>query len=235
MTGWQDDRMTGRQDDRQRILHEYMIDATKYVHIKSTTVVGIGTLPPSFSPASVPLPPETGGRGHTSLRVGGWGKSQFRRGAYTVVLFICTYFVLYAVSRWPKSFILSSLIADRVTKRCYLFGLINSALVYESNRFGRKRRNAGDAVSLQATIGYFQLWAWSPTLLHIWKGHGNEADFLGFLQKLVPHRSLTLPFEPFRFWLRIRRDIVFVIEKRLPGSAGWGVAMVSRGVAILIF
>jgi hypothetical protein len=33
------------------------------------------------------------------------------------------------------------------------------------------------------------------------KGHGNEADFLGFLQKLGPHRSLTLPFEPFRFWL----------------------------------
>ncbi len=39
------------------------------------------------------------------------------------------------------------------------------------------------------------------------KGHGNEADFLGFLQKLVPHRSLTLLFEPFRFWLRIRGDI----------------------------
>jgi hypothetical protein len=39
------------------------------------------------------------------------------------------------------------------------------------------------------------------------KGHGNEADFLGFLQKLVPQRSLTLPFEPFRFWLRIRGDI----------------------------
>jgi hypothetical protein len=39
------------------------------------------------------------------------------------------------------------------------------------------------------------------------KGHGNEADFLGFLQKLGPHRSLTQPFEPFRFWLRIRRDI----------------------------
>ncbi len=39
------------------------------------------------------------------------------------------------------------------------------------------------------------------------KGHGNEADFLGFLQKLVPHRSLTLPFESFRFWLRIRGDI----------------------------
>jgi hypothetical protein len=31
------------------------------------------------------------------------------------------------------------------------------------------------------------------------KGHGNEADFLGFLQKLVPHESFTLPFEPFRF------------------------------------
>ena len=57
-------------------------------------LVGIGTLPTPFSPASVPLPPETGGRGHTSLRVGGWGESQFRRGAYTVVLFICTYFVM---------------------------------------------------------------------------------------------------------------------------------------------
>jgi hypothetical protein len=44
-------------------------------------------------------------------------------------------------------------------------------------------------------------------LMHALKGHGNEADFLGFLQKLVPHRSLTLPFEPFRFWLRIRGDI----------------------------
>jgi hypothetical protein len=29
------------------------------------------------------------------------------------------------------------------------------------------------------------------------KGHGNEADFLGFLQKSVPHESLTLPIEPF--------------------------------------
>jgi hypothetical protein len=56
-------------------------------------LVGIGTLPTPFSPGSVPLPPETGGRGHTSLRVGGWGESQFRQGAYTVVLFICTYFV----------------------------------------------------------------------------------------------------------------------------------------------
>ncbi len=28
------------------------------------------------------------------------------------------------------------------------------------------------------------------------KGHGNEADFLGFLQKFVPHESLTLPFGP---------------------------------------
>jgi hypothetical protein len=49
------------------------------------------------------------------------------------------------------------------------------------------------------------------------KGHGNDADFLGFLQKLVPHRSLTLPFEPFRFWLRIRGDIRN--RKRLPDSS----------------
>jgi hypothetical protein len=29
------------------------------------------------------------------------------------------------------------------------------------------------------------------------KGHGSEADFLGFLQKSVQHRFLTLHFEPF--------------------------------------
>ncbi len=39
------------------------------------------------------------------------------------------------------------------------------------------------------------------------KGHGNEADFLDVLQKLVPLRSLTLHFETFRFWLWIRGDI----------------------------
>jgi hypothetical protein len=42
---------------------------------------------------------------------------------------------------------------------------------------------------------------------HTLKGHGNEADFLEFLQKLVPYRFLTLPFQPFRIWLRIRGDI----------------------------
>jgi hypothetical protein len=39
------------------------------------------------------------------------------------------------------------------------------------------------------------------------KGHGNEADFLGFLQKSVRRRFLTLHFEPFQFGLRIRGDI----------------------------
>jgi hypothetical protein len=56
------------------------------------------------------------------------------------------------------------------------------------------------------------------------KGHGNEADFLGFLQKLVSHRSLTLPFEPFRFWLRIRGDIHNrKTTLRLDELASWGV------------
>jgi hypothetical protein len=35
--------------------------------------VGIGTLPPLLSPASVPLPPVQRGGGHARLRVGGWG------------------------------------------------------------------------------------------------------------------------------------------------------------------
>ncbi len=39
------------------------------------------------------------------------------------------------------------------------------------------------------------------------KGHGNEADFLGFLEKSVRHRFLTLNFEPFRFGLPICGDI----------------------------
>ncbi len=76
------------------------------------------------------------------------------------------------------------------------------------------------------------------------KGHGNEADFLEFLQKLGPHRSLTVTFEPFRFWLRIRGDVRNPKttprlsgsgSRRLSDSASRGVAMVSRGVAIQIF
>jgi len=39
------------------------------------------------------------------------------------------------------------------------------------------------------------------------KGHGNEVDFLGFLQNSAPHESLTPPLEPFRIWLQIRGDI----------------------------
>ncbi len=52
------------------------------------------------------------------------------------------------------------------------------------------------------------------------KGHGNEADFLGFLQKSVRHRFLTLNFEPFRFGLRIRGDIR--IRKTIPRLAESG-------------
>ncbi len=48
----------------------------------------------------------------------------------------------------------------------------------------------------------------SPTLHIRLKGHGNEADFLGFLQKSVRHGFLTVNFEPFRFVLRIHGDIL---------------------------
>jgi len=56
----------------------WSFSTTKYIHIKSTTMclcplVGIGTLPPPLSPASVtvPLPPGTKGRGGTLAC--GWG------------------------------------------------------------------------------------------------------------------------------------------------------------------
>ncbi len=62
------------------------------------------------------------------------------------------------------------------------------------------------------------------------EGHGNEADFLGFLQKLVPHRSLTLPFQSFHFWLRICGDIQN--RKTTPDSASWRLSdSASRGVS----
>ncbi len=69
---------------------------TKYVHIKSTTVYAPrrnwGSPPTPHPQASVLPPPCFWGGGHSLARKG-LGESQFRRGAYTVVLFICTYFV----------------------------------------------------------------------------------------------------------------------------------------------
>jgi hypothetical protein len=50
------------------------------------------------------------------------------------------------------------------------------------------------------------------------KGHGNEADFQGFLQKLVPHRSLTLYFSS-RSDFGFEFAEIFFIEKQLPNSA----------------
>jgi hypothetical protein len=50
--------------------------------------------------------------------------------------------------------------------------------------------------------------------------YGNEADFLGFLHKQVRHRSITLRFEPFRFWLRIRGDIRNRKTTRRVGESG---------------
>jgi hypothetical protein len=52
----------------------------------------------------------------------------------------------------------------------------------------------------------FWNWGGGEGGLHL-KGHGNEADFLGFLEKSVRHRFLTLHFEPFQFGLRIHGDI----------------------------
>jgi hypothetical protein len=57
--------------------------------------------------------------------------------------------------------------------------------------------------------------------IELLKGHGNEADFLGFLHKSVPHESLALPFKPFWFYLQIRGDIHN--RKRLPNSPSQGV------------
>jgi hypothetical protein len=77
-----------------------LLQNTKYVHIKSTTVYAPPRnwdSPPTPHPqASVPPPLCFWGEGNTCWREKGLGESQFRRGAYTVVLFICTYFVFWS-------------------------------------------------------------------------------------------------------------------------------------------
>jgi hypothetical protein len=60
-----------------------MGEGTKYVHIYKEyhsvcPLVGIGTLPPPLSPASMPLPPEPKGGAHSPAGKG-LGESQFRR------------------------------------------------------------------------------------------------------------------------------------------------------------
>jgi hypothetical protein len=63
-----------------------------------------------------PSPQKQGGGGTLACGWGVGGKSQFRRGAYTVVLFICTYFVLQPVSFFDVS--------TYGTKYCFLVSYI---------------------------------------------------------------------------------------------------------------
>ncbi len=65
-----------------------------------------------------------------------------------------------------------------------------------------------------------QIAEYSATLLL--KGHGNEADFLGFLQKLsflIDPLHYLLSCSAFGFGIAE----IFVIEKRLSGSGSRGV------------
>jgi hypothetical protein len=58
------------------VLFAYRLQHKVHVYKEYHSVcplVGTGTLPTSLSPASVPLPPEPEGGGHTRLRVRGWG------------------------------------------------------------------------------------------------------------------------------------------------------------------
>jgi hypothetical protein len=78
----------------------HMLGTTKYVHIKSTTVYAPrrnwDSPNPFFASECSPPPRNRGGGGTQACGwgVGGGPNSDEGRGAYTVVLFICTYFVL---------------------------------------------------------------------------------------------------------------------------------------------
>jgi hypothetical protein len=54
----------------------------------------------------------------------------------------------------------------------------------------------------------------------IYQGHGNEAEFLGFLHKSLSHESLTLPFFSSRSDFGFEFVEIFVIEKNDSPSRG---------------
>jgi len=80
------------------------------------SLVGIGTLPTPLSPASLLLPPEPGGgRGHTRLRVGGWGgpnSDDWRKSLALCLLCVSGYSFLllqYLQPVWPNFLTYSTL------------------------------------------------------------------------------------------------------------------------------
>ncbi len=141
-------------------------------------LVGIGTLPTPFSPASVPLPPETGGRGHTSLRVGGWGKSQFRRGAYTVVLFICTYFVMLNIFEY---------IADR---SIYFVCLVYNNDIIEINHIQASRK-----INKKSKKFYIKSPQQSIVLYKVRSSPFYQKNMYVYFQEIKKHNILIHPQE----------------------------------------
>ncbi len=86
----------------------------KESHMQCMSLVGIGTLPTPFSPASVPFPPEPAGRGHSHspLRMRGWGSpnSDDGRKSLALCLLCAVYPLLLNLIRWTYTvFSLSSL------------------------------------------------------------------------------------------------------------------------------
>ncbi len=68
--------------------------------------------------------------------------------------------------------------------------------------------NGSLTVLSYCSIIQLQVAPWAYIFLRLGlKGHGKEPNFPRFLHKSLWPRSLTLHFEPFRFWLRIRGDV----------------------------
>ncbi len=76
---------------------------------------------------------------------------------------------------------------------------------------------------------------WKITQIHILhlKGHDSEADFLGFLNKLVPHKFLTLQYISSCSDFSFKFKEIFIIEKRLSylPIRGVGHGMLKRKLA----
>jgi hypothetical protein len=77
--------------------------------------------------------------------------------------------------------------------------LLSSLEIYSAALFPELNDREDDIPLWKVKSSFKLVWMESASpcnsrIGHMLKGHGNEADFLGFLQKAVRHRLFTLHF-----------------------------------------
>ncbi len=95
-------RKRGRGQGKRDVRYTHYAHTYQEYH-SVCPLVGIGTLPPPLSSASVPLPPEPkGGGGHTCVRVRGWGSPNSNDWRKSLALcLLCGYALNYRCAFVP--------------------------------------------------------------------------------------------------------------------------------------